>query len=76
MFIISREGKEPIINVDTAEAIGPAIRACAPGRYRVDEIGAAPSPSGRTSRRWGVWIKQSDGSVTLEPDPWDPVGQP
>jgi hypothetical protein len=30
-----------------------------------------PLPSGHTSRRWGVGIKRSDGSVVFEADPWD-----
>ncbi len=68
MYRISRNGQEPIIHVDHVEAIGPAIPSSEPGRYHVDEISADSLPSGHTSRRWGVAIKQPEGSVVLEPD--------
>jgi hypothetical protein len=32
MFRISRNGQEPIVNVDTLEQIEPEIRALPPGR--------------------------------------------
>jgi hypothetical protein len=38
MLRISRNGQEPIIDVDQVEAIEPAIRSSEPGRYHVDEI--------------------------------------
>jgi hypothetical protein len=41
-----------------------------PGRSHIDEISAAPLPSGHTSRRCSVGIKLADGSVVIEPDPW------
>jgi hypothetical protein len=25
----------------------------------------------KTSRRWGIGIKRDDGTVAIEPDPWD-----
>jgi hypothetical protein len=56
MYRISRNGQEPIIDVDQVEAIGPAIRSSEPGRYYVDEISADPLPGCHTSRRWGVGI--------------------
>ena len=68
MYRISRNGQQPIIDVDTIEDIEPAIRDWKAGRYDVDEIGADPLPSGHTSRRWGVVIKWRDGAVFLEPD--------
>ena len=71
MFRNSRYGQEPIIDVDQFEAIEPAIRSSESGRYHVDEISADPLPSGLTSRRWGVRITRSEGSVELEPDPWE-----
>jgi hypothetical protein len=71
MSPINRDGQEAIIDVDQIEAIEPAIRSIEPGRYHVDEFGADPLPSGHTSRRWGVGIKRSDGSVELEPDTWE-----
>jgi hypothetical protein len=70
MYRISRNGHEPIIDVDQVEAIEPAIRSGEPGRYHVDEISGDPLRSGHTSRRWGVGIKRADGSVVIEPDPW------
>ena len=71
MFRISPVGQEPIIDVDTIEAIEHTIRLFKPGRYRIDQISADPLPSGHTSRRWGVGIKRADGAVSLEPDPWE-----
>jgi hypothetical protein len=49
--------------VDQVEAIEPAIRSSEPGRYHVDEISADPLQGGRTSRRWGIGIKRTDGTV-------------
>ena len=70
MFRISRNGQEPIFDVDTLEEIEPVIRAAKPGRYHVDEIRAGLLPSGYTSRRWGVGNKYADGAVVIERDPW------
>ena len=53
MYRVSRDGPEPIVDVDQVEAIEPAIRSSEPGRYHVDEISADPLPSGHTSRGWG-----------------------
>jgi hypothetical protein len=74
MFRISHNGHEPIVDIDQVEAIEPAVRSSPPGRYQIDEISTAPLPSGHRSRRWGVAIKHSDGSVALEPDPWESSG--
>jgi hypothetical protein len=71
MYRVSRNGHKPIIDIDHVEAIEPAIRSSKSGRYHVDQIERDPLPSGRTARRWGVGIKRPDGSVELEPDPWD-----
>lgn len=71
MFRVSRNGHEPIVDVDQVDAIEPALRSIEPGRYHVDEISADPLPSGHTPRRWGVGMKRADGSVELEPDPWE-----
>jgi hypothetical protein len=70
MYRISRDGHEPIIDVEQVEAIDPAIRSSDPGRNHVDEISADPRPSRHISRRWGVGIRRADGSVEIEPDPW------
>ena len=51
MYRISRNGHEPIIDVDQLGAIEPAIRLSEPGRYHLDEISADPLPSGHTLRK-------------------------
>jgi hypothetical protein len=51
MYRISRNGHEPIVDVDQVEALEPAIRSSESGRHHVDEISADPLPSGHTSRR-------------------------
>jgi hypothetical protein len=70
IYRISRPGREPITDVDSAEAVEGAIRAGGPGCFHVDEISSDPLPSGHTSRRWGTAIKRPDGAVTLDLDPW------
>ena len=55
--------------IDLSEALETLFRELGPGRYHIEEISADPLPSGHTSRRWGVGIKQSDGSVMLLPAP-------
>jgi hypothetical protein len=71
MYRISRNGHEPIVDVDQVAAIEPVIRASPAGRYHVDEMSTKPLPSGHCARRWGVGIKRADGSVVIEPDPWE-----
>jgi hypothetical protein len=68
MHRVSRNGQEPIIDVDTIEEIEPAICDLKAGRCDVDEISAGPLPRGYASRRWGVVIKWRDGAVFLEVD--------
>ena len=46
MYRISRDGQEPIIDVDTVDQLEPAIRASKPGRYHVDQIERDPLPIG------------------------------
>jgi hypothetical protein len=69
MFRISRDGREPIINVDDLGQIEPEIRALPAGRWHIDELPARPFPSGHTARRWGVGVKRADGSIAIEHDP-------
>ena len=76
MYRISRNGQEPVVDADQVEAIEPVMRSSNPGRYHVDTISADPLPSGHTSRRWGVGIKRKDGSVVVEPDPWNTSTRP
>jgi hypothetical protein len=59
------------IDVAHADEIEPAVRAKRAGRYHIDQIERDPLPSGHTSRRWGVGIKQRDGSVVIKRDPWE-----
>jgi hypothetical protein len=70
MFRISN-GLDRIIDVAQIDEIGRVMRALEPGAYYVDEISPDVSPSGHSSRHWGVAIKRKDGSVVLEPDPWE-----
>jgi hypothetical protein len=60
-----------VVDVAQVDDIEPAHRALKPGRYHVNQIERDPLPSGHTSRRWGVGIKQPNGSVVIEPDRWD-----
>ena len=71
MFRISRGDQESVIDVDRVDRIELAIRTAGPGSHEIDEITAHVLPSGHTSRRWGVGIKREDGSVAVEPDPWE-----
>ena len=71
MFRVSRDGQEPVVDVAQVEAIGPVVQRSQLGRYHVDENGDDMLPSRHTSRRWGVVIKRDDGSVVVEPDPWE-----
>jgi hypothetical protein len=70
IFRISRPVREPITDVDSVKAVEGAIRDGEPGRYHLHEISAEPLPSGHTSRRWGTAIRQPDGVVILDPNPW------
>jgi hypothetical protein len=58
-----------VIDVAQVEQIESAVRASPPGRYHVAEISADPLPSGHTFCRWGIAIKNRDGSVVIERDP-------
>ncbi len=69
MYRISPEEQESIIEVATVEASELTIRLMKPGRYNVDELSADPLPNGDTSKRWGVVIKRSDGTLAIEVDP-------
>jgi hypothetical protein len=69
-YRISRNGQEPIVNVDDLSQIEPEIHALPPDRWHIDELPAKPFPSGHTARRWGIGTKRDDGSVVIEPDRW------
>ena len=59
------------MDIASVEAIKVAIRAGKPGSFHIDEITSDPSPPGRTLRRWGTAIKHPEGTVAVEPDPWE-----
>jgi hypothetical protein len=71
IYRINQPGRKPVVDVGSVEAIEGAIRAGEPGQYHVDQISADPLPSGHTSRRWGTATKHPDGTVVVEPDPWE-----
>jgi hypothetical protein len=71
IYRISRSGRQPVVDVGSPDAIGGAVRAGKPGSYHIDEISSDPLPSGHTSRRWGTAIKHRDGTIAVEPDPWE-----
>jgi hypothetical protein len=68
MFRISKDGQEPVAEVETAEQIEPTVQSGTPGRFLVEEIRADdnPFPSGHQSRPWGTAIHQADGRVALK----------
>jgi hypothetical protein len=71
IFRISRSDDDQVADVDSVEEVQRTIGSGKPGRYHVDEISADPLPSRHMSRRWGVAIKRADGTITIEPGPWD-----
>jgi hypothetical protein len=60
-----------LLDVENVQQIEPVIRTADAGCYHVDEMSTKPLPSGHTVRRWGVGIKRADGTVAIEPDPWE-----
>jgi hypothetical protein len=71
IYRISRSGHKPIVDVQSPDGIESVIRAEKPGTFHIDEISSDPLPIGHTSRRWGTAIKHPDGTVAVEPDPWE-----
>jgi hypothetical protein len=60
-----------IVDLPTVEQFEPVNRNAEPGPYHVDETSTKPVPSGHTARRCGIGTKRADGSVEIEPDPWE-----
>jgi hypothetical protein len=60
---------------DPAEIVKTLSHA-GPGRFVVEESSMAGElpPSGYSCQRWGTAIRHDDGSVTLDPDPWEERG--
>jgi hypothetical protein len=65
------KGDDIIASVGTPEEVTAALNGAEPGRYVVEESSMAGEllPSGYSCQRWGVAIRQADGTVTLEPEP-------
>jgi len=70
MFRVRQRGGD-IDDADMIEGAREIVRGQPPRRFDVDEIRGDPFPSGHTSRRWGTAIKHRDGTVVVEPDPWE-----
>ena len=71
MFRISRAGNDYFEDVNNVPEIERAISSAELGRYHIDEFPLRPFRSGHTVRRWAIGIKRDDGSVVIEPDPWE-----
>jgi hypothetical protein len=65
------KGDNSVANVGTLEEVTSALQIAEPGPHVVEESSMAAEflPSGYTCQRWGVAIRQADGTVTLEPEP-------
>jgi hypothetical protein len=65
------KGDDIIASVGTSEDVTKALSGARPGRYVTEESSMAGEllPSGYSCQRWGVAIRQDDGTVTLEPEP-------
>ena len=69
--IISRD--EIIGTIRDPSEIAKTLADAGPGRFIVEESSMAGEllPSGYSCQRWGTAIRHADGSVTLDPDPWE-----
>ena len=70
---VSQRG-DGIDDADTIEGARDIVRGEPTGRYDVDEIRAAPVPTGHGSRSWGRLIRRPDQRVEDEPWLWDRAG--
>ena len=68
--VVAREG-EMLADADSIDEVTEILRTTPAGRYHIDEISANPLPPGHTARRWGFEIRQPNGRVVLESDPWE-----
>ncbi len=62
---------ELLSSADTIEYLRGLVAELPPGSYAVDEIRVDPPPSGQTGKRWGTIRRFEDGTILLEPDPWE-----
>jgi hypothetical protein len=62
------KGDDIIASVASPEEVTKALLSARPGRFVVDESSMAGEllPSGYSCQRWGVAIRQADGTVLLE----------
>jgi hypothetical protein len=60
------------VTADTPDALAELLGHAEPGDYVVEEVsrGGELLPSGHSCPRWGTAIRQPDGQVTLDPEPW------
>ena len=72
MTHVYRVSKGPNVGdlLGSIESLVASARDHGPGRFHVDQISSDPLPSGHTSRRWGVVIAKTDGTVSVDRDPW------
>ena len=65
-----RQPNGAIISFGSPEAIKESLEVHWPsGRYEILEGPSARLPHGRTGRRWGVAIKEANGTVDMVQDP-------
>jgi hypothetical protein len=64
-------GNDIVASVSSPEEIAVTLKDAWPGRYLIAELSMAGEllPSGYSCQRWGVAIRQADGTVALEPEP-------
>jgi hypothetical protein len=72
MYRIIQEPDFVTITAARPDEITQVLQHAPPGRFILEEVSPAGQflPSGHTCRRWGTAIRQHDGSIILDPDPW------
>jgi hypothetical protein len=70
------KGDDIIARVREQGEIPGVLADAGPGRFIIEESSMAGEllPSGYSCQRWGTVIRHSDGSVTIDPDPWEERG--
>jgi hypothetical protein len=65
-------GQNFYATVATADDIAQTIEHTEPGRYIVEEVSRAGELllSGHSCHHWGTAIRNRDGQVTVDHDPW------
>ena len=64
-------GDDIVASASGPEEAAATLKGASPGRYVVEESSMAGDllRSGYSCQRWGVAIRQADGTVDLEPEP-------